>query len=79
MTLNLFRTIFSSSVRPFDDLPGPTPTFPIGNLWDFLFKQKRPWEVVAKYGERYGRMSVFWIFNQPAIVLNQSECDGGGG
>lgn len=70
MSFNLFRLIFSSTVRPFDGIPGPAPTFPVGNLFDFLTKQKCPWEVVTKYGQKYGPMSVFWIFNQPAIVLN---------
>lgn len=73
MSFNLFRMVYRTKVQPFEGIPGPAPWFPVGNLLDFVFKQKRPWEVVAEYGHRYGRMSIFWIFSEPAIVLNDAS------
>ena len=72
----LFERIFARAFAPFASLPGPKPTFPVGNLLDFLPKRDRPWEVIAKYGERYGGMSVMWMFNQPSIVLNDARLIG---
>ena len=69
----IFQSIFAANCRPFTKISGPNPIFPIGNLWDFLGKQDRPWEVIENYGTQYGEMSVFWIFNQPAIILNDAQ------
>ena len=69
----IFERIFARAFAPFAGLPGPKPIFPVGNMLDFLFKSDRPWEVIAKYGERYGGMSVMWLFNQPSIVLHDAR------
>lgn len=69
----IFQRIFAANCQPFTKMPGPDPIFPIGNLWDFLGKQDRPWEVIEKYGTEYGKMSVFWMFNQPGIILNDAK------
>lgn len=71
-----FERIFARAFTPFASLPGPRPTFPVGNLLDFLGKLDRPWEVIAKYGERYGGMCVMWLFNQPSVVLNDARLIG---
>ena len=69
----IFQRIFAANCQPFTKMPGPNPIFPIGNLWDFLGKQDRPWEVIENYGTEYGKMSVFWMFNQPGIILNDAK------
>lgn len=69
----LFERVFARTVAPFTGLPGPKPLFPVGNMLDFLGKSTRPWEVMAKYGERYGSMSVMWMLNQPSIILNDAR------
>ncbi|MDB5387873.1 MAG: cypE [Planctomycetaceae bacterium] len=72
----LFERIFSRTFAPFASLPGPRPLFPIGNLLNFFGKFDRPWEVMARYGELYGGMCAMWLFNQPAIVLNDARLIG---
>ena len=72
----LFERIYARSFAPFAGLSGPKPQFPHGNATDFLFKQNRPWEVFAEYGQRYGSMSVFWLFSQPNILLHDAKLIG---
>lgn len=69
----IFESLFAKTMKPFAGVPGPKPIFPIGNLLDFVGKSKRPWEVFARYGERYGGMSLTWMFNYPSIVLNDAK------
>ena len=57
-------------------IPGPTPRFPLGTASDFL--SAKPWEVCAEYGRRYGGITLVWVFNKPAVVLNDPELIGEG-
>ena len=56
-------------MAPFHGVAGPTPWYPLGNAGEFLFNTERPWEVIARFA-RYGGMSVFWTFGEPAVALN---------
>ncbi|MEI8210737.1 MAG: cytochrome P450 [Planctomycetota bacterium] len=69
----IFELLNSRTMAPFAGVPGPKPIFPFGNLLDFVGKTKRPWEVFASYGNRYGGMSLTWMFNYPSIVLNDAK------
>lgn len=72
----LFQKFFARELAPFAGIPGPPPTFPVGNALDFVGKLQRPWEVFARYGQRYGGMSLMWLLNQPSIVLNDAALIG---
>src|SRR5689334_22348261 len=69
-----FRVAFRQKVRAFAGIPGPPPQFPLGNLLDFV--GRRPWDVLADYGKRYGGMSVAWAFGTPLVVLNDPDLIG---
>jgi cytochrome P450 len=64
----VFRSFFGSRMKPFEGIPGPTPTFPFGTLLDFW--GAKPWDVCAAYGKRYGGITLIWVGEQPALVLN---------
>lgn len=66
--MSVFSWVFADRMRPFAKLPGPAPSFPLGNGGDFVGRQ--PWEVTADYGRSYGGMAVAWLGFTPAVVLN---------
>jgi cytochrome P450 len=55
-------------------IPGPTPLFPFGTALAFL--GRRPWEVCADYARRYGGTTLVWMFNKPALILNDPDLIG---
>jgi cytochrome P450 len=55
-------------------IPGPRPWFPLGTAPDFLGPW--PWEVCAEYAKRYGGITLTWMLNSPAIVLNDPDLIG---
>lgn len=67
----LFRFTVGQRNRTLADLPGPPPSFPMGNAARFLGRQ--PWEVCAELGKQYGPIFVIWIFNRPFVVLNDGS------
>ena len=71
MLQQLFQIFFGGKAKPFAELPGPTPKFPLGTLGDF--RGKNPWEVCARYGEQYGGCTLIWLGPKPALVLNDAE------
>ncbi len=64
----LFRLVHRRKVEALAGIPGPPPSFPLGNALDFLGKP--PWEVFAGYGRAYGGMALAWIGGTPVVVLN---------
>lgn len=58
----------------FAGIPGPEPTFPLGNASDFF--GEKPWHVLARYGRQFGPMSVIWLGGTPAIVLHDARLIG---
>src|SRR5262245_41456717 len=70
----LFRAINGRTQAGPRDIPGPAPRFPFGTTTDFFGPW--PWEVCAEYGRRYGGVTLVWLFNQPAVVLNDPELIG---
>jgi cytochrome P450 len=67
----LFRLFHRRKMEAYEGIPGPSPSFPLGNALDFL--KKRPWEVVADYGKAHGGMALFWIGGTPVVALNDPE------
>lgn len=74
MFAKLFDSLNRRARTRFAPVPGPTPTFPLGNAGDFL--RPWPWEVCADYAKRFGGLSVAWIFGRPVLVLNDPELIG---
>lgn len=72
--MSVFSWLCADRMRPFAKLPGPAPSFPLGNGGDFVGRQ--PWEVTADYGRRYGGMAVAWLGFTPAVVLNDPDLIG---
>jgi cytochrome P450 len=58
-------------MKHFEGIPGPTPSYPLGTLWDFHGAD--PWEVCANYEKKYGGMTLVWFGGQPRLVLNDPD------
>ena len=67
----LFRLLHRRKIEAFAGIPGPPPSFPLGNALDFLGKP--PWEVFAGYGRAHGGMALAWIGGTPVVVLNDAD------
>src|SRR5579871_11424 len=67
----VFRSFYGSRMKPFEGIPGPKPTFPFGTLGDFW--GAKPWDVCAAYEKKYGGITLIWVAEQPALVLNDPE------
>jgi cytochrome P450 len=67
----VFRSFFGSRMKPFEGIPGPPPTFPFGTLLDFW--GDKPWNVCAKYAKKYGGVTLIWVGEEPALVLNDPD------
>ena len=76
-----FTTAFSHTVFCHNGLrisastggESPAPVYSLPGHEPATQSNHRPWEVIAKYGERYGGMSVMWLFNQPSVVLHDAR------
>jgi hypothetical protein len=55
-------------------IPGPEPSFPMGNAGDFM--KGWAWERCADYGRRFGGLTLVWLMGTPAIVLNDPNLIG---
>jgi cytochrome P450 len=64
----LFRWLTVCKSRPFANIPGPVPIFPLGNLLDFLNTQT--WIVMGNYAQTYGGIARFWMLFRPCLALN---------
>jgi cytochrome P450 len=67
----LFRGLMTFKSRPFAQIPGPTPIFPIGNLLDF--KNTPTWVVMGNYAQQYGGITCFWMLFRPCLALNDPD------
>src|SRR5581483_592942 len=74
MPAAIFRALNRRTRARLAAVPGPTPWFPLGTLGDFLGPW--PWERCAEYGRRYGGVALVWLFNRPAVVLDDPDLIG---
>ncbi|MBP3955177.1 cytochrome P450 [Gemmata sp. G18] len=74
MLARLHRTINDHKHARLKHIPGPTPRFPFGTAPAFFGRW--PWELCAEYGHRYGGITLVWLFNKPAVVLNDPHLIG---
>jgi cytochrome P450 len=74
MLASLFNALNRQARARFAGVPGPVPRFPLGNLGEFL--RPWPWERCADYARRYGGLTLIWLFNRPALVLNDPDLIG---
>src|SRR5688572_4284483 len=74
MLAGLFRAFNGRTQARLGGIPGPVPRFPFGTATAFLGPW--PWEACAEYGRRYGGITLIWMFNKPAVVLNDPELIG---
>jgi cytochrome P450 len=58
--------VFAGSVAPFAGVPGPQPSFPLGNVLDFIGPSA--WDVVERYARAHGPLAVFWMLNTPTVI-----------
>ncbi|MDX1960338.1 MAG: cytochrome P450 [Leptospiraceae bacterium] len=68
---SIFRFLNRDIISEFKNIPGPTPSFPLGNL-DMILG-KNPWEVTSKFLKEYGPIAVIWFGNSPNVVINSPE------
>lgn len=68
----LFQKIFKGKIKQFQNIPGPTPLFPIGNALD-LSQGKSIWDVFGDYAQTYGGLTLFWLLGRPCLVLNDPD------
>lgn len=62
----LFRRFNKASTWALREVPGPTPSWPIGNALRFLGRHS--WDVIADTANEFGPLSVVWIFSSPSVI-----------
>lgn len=66
-----FSLIFSGKTRLLQNIPGPNPIFPIGNILDFASTD--PHKKLYEYAQQYGDIMCFWLGNLPNILINDPK------
>ena len=59
ISANLFKYIHKSKVSDFEGIPGPIPSFPLGNLSSFI--GATPWETIAGMRVNFGDICLVWF------------------
>jgi len=58
-------------MKKFEGIPGPVPSYPLGTVGELL--RKKPWDVFADYGKKYGGITLIWMGGNPTLVLNDPK------
>lgn len=66
-----FRFLNRDKISKFESFPGPTPSFPLGNL--NLLLGQNPWEVTSGLAQNYGNIYVLWFASTPQLVINSPD------
>lgn len=74
--MGLFNLLHGRKARPFEGIPGPKPSFPMGNAGAFLDKTRQPWEVCSDFAHEFGGVTLVWMAGQPALILNDPDLIG---
>ncbi|WP_099065795.1 cytochrome P450 [Nostoc linckia] len=64
----IFPIFFSSKVRQLDNIPGPKPIFPVGNILDFFGNDIH--KLLYNYALEYGDLMCFWLGGRPNLLIN---------
>lgn len=68
--MGLFEFIHGRRMRAFEGIPGPEPSFPLGNASAFLDKRWQPWQVCSEFAHEFGGIALVWLGGKPALILN---------
>lgn len=68
MPRTLFRWLNRAKFAPFADLPGPEPTWPLGNA--AAFGRGWPWERCADWARDHGGLVRIFLGSSPALVVS---------
>ncbi|NQV25662.1 MAG: cytochrome P450 [Rhodopirellula sp.] len=74
--MGLFKLLHGHKARAFEGIPGPEPSFPMGNAGEFLDKTRQPWEVCCDFAHEFGGVTLVWMAGQPALILNDPKLIG---
>lgn len=74
--MGLFNLLHGRKARPFKGIPGPAPSFPMGNADEFLDNKRHPWEVCSDFAHEFGGLTLVWMAGQPALILNDPDLIG---
>ncbi len=67
----VFAFVYKDKMTKFEIFPGPTPSFPLGNL--NLLLGQNPWEVTSGLAQNYGKIYVLWFLSNPQLVINSPD------
>jgi cytochrome P450 len=67
---SLFNLFNGGAVKGLAGIPGPEPTWPMGNVG--LLSGQNSWEVFAGL-EEHGPVAVFWILGSPMVVVTDPD------
>jgi len=65
----LFAWLNSDAVKMLDTVPGPRPSFPLGNLMALAKEELHT--LMGRWHAAYGDVLVFWAFGQPTLLVNE--------
>jgi cytochrome P450 len=68
----LFQLFHRSKMEKFKGIPGPAPSFPLGNARDFMVPTPIG-ELLANYAKQYGDVVLFWILGQPSLSITDPQ------
>lgn len=75
MNLAEIATRFASRIgrvpEGLQNLPGPSPRFPIGSAVDFALRP--PWQMTSEFSERYGAISLAWLGPMPMVMVHDPD------
>lgn len=60
-------------MKPFAGIPGPPPSFPLGNGGDFSDTGDEPWLTFQNYIQTYGDLLVVWFGWSPRLLVGSPE------
>ncbi|MCA9000606.1 MAG: cytochrome P450 [Planctomycetes bacterium] len=67
----LFQRVHSERFAPYAALPGPAPTFPLGN-WASV-GPRAPWEAGLEIARKHGDLALIWFGTRPIVHIASPE------
>ncbi len=69
--MSMTQKLLLSSYPNLKDIPGPVPSFPLGNLRDL--SSQSIWKVSEDVSARYGPYALLWVLNQPVVFVHDPK------